>query len=1064
MMRWIVSTSQRCRRAVVAAAIVVLVAGVWQLREAKLDALPEFSPPTVQVQTEALGLSAEEVEQLITVPLEQDLLDGLPWLETMRSQSVPSLSSIELIFERGTDLYRARQAVQERLSQAAGLPNVSNPPQMLQPLSSTSRTMLVSLTPTSPKLSAIDIGVLARWIIRPRLLAVPGVANVAIWGQRERQLQVQVDPAKLRDKGVSLAQVVASTGNALWVSPLTFLEASTPGTGGFIDTANQRLGIQHRLPITSAGDLAGVVVEGTTGSTVRLGDVATVVLDHQPLIGDAVVSGTGTTAAPGFLLAVEKLPHANTQDVTADVEAALQQLQPALGDLAVDPTVFRPAGYVEQARDNVIRSLLIGGVLAAAVIAVFAFSWRSALVSIAAFVLSYVVALLVLHLTDTTVNVIIGAGLAVAIGAVVNDAVASTQGVATALRSRHDRSANGTDPAPATVALRGALQAGRLAVYATLILAVALLPLFFMNGLAGDRFLPTLAGASLVALVASLLVSLVVTPALTLLLVRKGTLDRREPPSAAWLRRTCGRVLPAVAQRGWLALGVLVVVGAAGIVVGARSERELLPSFRDRDVLVAWQGAPGTSLPEMDRITGLAAAELRTLPGVRNVGTHVGRAILGDQAVGSETASMWLSIDPSAEYRPTLAAIERVVAGYPGLRHDVLTYTKQRIDEALAGPPSELTVRVFGTDMGEMRGKAGEIQQLIEATDGVSGTRVDPLVQEPTMEIEVDLAKAKDHGIKPGDVRRAAATLLSGLQVGSLFEQQKVFDVQVWSTPETRHSLSNVQDLMIDTPGGGQVRLADIATVRVRPTLSSIKREEVSRYLDVHATVSGRDVGSVARSVRQQLAALAFPAEYHAEVLGEYAAQQDAQRRSLGLAVGAAIGIFLLLQAAFASWRLAFVIFLALPAALSGGVFAAAVTGEPLSLATTAGYFALLAVAVRGGLAVAGAYVDRLPQPGQAPHARAVDAARTVVTPVVATALATGAAVLPFVFTGDVAGQELLQPFSIVVLGGLVTSTLVTVVGLPALCAALGPKRVPEEMRLTVTEPAELATVGGEGR
>lgn len=1064
MMRWIVSTSQRCRRAVVAGALVVLVAGVWQLREAKLDALPEFSPPTVQVQTEALGLSAEEVEQLITVPLEQDLLDGLPWLETMRSLSVPGLSSVELIFERGTDLYRARQAVQERLSQAAGLPNVSRPPQMLQPLSSTSRTLLVSLTPTSSKLSAIDIGVLARWIIRPRLLAVPGVANVAIWGQRERQLQVQVDPAKLRDKGVSLAQVVTSTGNALWVSPLTFLEASTPGTGGFIDTANQRLGIQHRLPITSASDLAGVVVEGTAGPAVRLGDVATVVLDHQPLIGDAVVKGAGATHAPGFLLAIEKLPHANTQDVTGDVEAALEGLKPGLGDLAVDSTVFRPAGYVDQARDNVVRSLLIGAVLAAAVIAVFAFSWRSALVSIAAFVLSYVVALLFLHLTDTTINVIVAAGLAIAIGAVVNDAVASTQGVAAALRKHRDDSANGGDPSPAGVALRGALRAGRLAVYATVILAVALLPLFFLNGMAGDRFFAPLAGACLVALVASLAVSLVVTPALTLLLVRKGTLDHREPPLATRLQRGCGRLLPAVAQRGWLTLGVLVVVGAAGIFVGSRAGRSLLPSFKDRDVLVAWQGAPGTSLPEMDRITGLAAAELRTLPGVRNVGTHVGRAILGDQAVGSETASMWLSIDPAAEYGPTLAAIERIVAGYPGLRHDVLTYSKERIDEALAAPPSEVTVRVFGTDMAELRAKAGEIQQLMGATAGVSRTRVDPVVQEPTMEIEVDLAKAKDYGIKPGDVRRAAATLLSGLQVGSLFEQQKVFDVQVWSTPETRHSLSSVQDLLIDTPGGGQVRLADVATVRVRPTFSSIKHEEVSRYLDVHATVSGRDVAGVVGSVREGIAALTFPTEYHAEVLGNYAAQQDAEQRTLRLAIAAAVGVFLLLQAAFGSWRLALALFLALPAALSGGAFAAAITGEPLSLATTAGYFALLAVAVRGLLAVAGAYVDLLPQSGLARHTRAVEAVRTVVAPVVATALATGAAVLPFAFTGDVAGQELLQPFSVVVLGGLVTSTLVTVVGLPALCAVLGPRRVPEEMRLTVTEPAELATVGGEGR
>ena len=254
MMRWIIGSSLKARRVVVAAAVVIMAFGVWSLRQAEVDVLPEFGPPTVDVQIEALGLSAEEVEQLITVPMEQDLLDGVAWLDHIESKSVPGLSSIHMLFEQGTDLYRARQVVQERISQAAGLPQVSRPPQMLQPQSSTARTAMISLS--SKELTPLQVGVLARWTIRPRLLAVPGVSNVAIWGQRERQLQVQVDPAKLRDKKVSLEQIVSSTGNALWVSPLTFLEASTPGTGGFIDTPSQRIGIQHNLPIIKPEDLA----------------------------------------------------------------------------------------------------------------------------------------------------------------------------------------------------------------------------------------------------------------------------------------------------------------------------------------------------------------------------------------------------------------------------------------------------------------------------------------------------------------------------------------------------------------------------------------------------------------------------------------------------------------------------------------------------------------------------------------------------------------------------------------------------------------------------------------
>src|SRR3954451_11787584 len=342
MLRWIVGTSMRARGFVVVVAVVLVGLGVWQAGAMRADALPEFTPPTVEIQTEALGLSAPEVEQLITVPLEQDLLAGVPWLDTMRSSSIPGLSSIELVLDPGTDLLRARQVVQERLTQAAGLPNVSGPPQMLQPLSSTSRVMMVRFSSTS--VSPIELSVLARWTIRPKILGVPGVANVSIWGQRERQLQVQVDPDRLRAHGLTLDEVIETSGNALWASPLTFLEASTPGTGGFIDTAQQRLGIQHLQPISTADDLAKVPVDGGAARSIALGDVADVVEDHQPLIGDAVF----TDREPGILLVIEEFPDANTVAVTSGLEGALDALRPGLSGVHLDPDVYRPAAYVER--------------------------------------------------------------------------------------------------------------------------------------------------------------------------------------------------------------------------------------------------------------------------------------------------------------------------------------------------------------------------------------------------------------------------------------------------------------------------------------------------------------------------------------------------------------------------------------------------------------------------------------------------------------------------------------------------------------------------------------------
>ncbi|HET9221013.1 MAG TPA: efflux RND transporter permease subunit, partial [Roseiflexaceae bacterium] len=345
MIRRIVGQSLKLRFLVVVIAAATMFFGLTQLLNTPVDILPEFAPPLVEVQTEALGLSAAEVEDLVTVPMEE-LLNGLPWLQTMRSESIPGLSSIVLVFEPGTDLMRARALVGERLTQAHGLPtkNVSKPPAMLQPLSSSSRVMMIGLT--SDQLTPIQMSVLSRWTIRPRLMGVPGVANVTIWGNRQRQLQVQVDPEQLHARGLTVEQIIRSAGNAMWVSPLSFLNASMPGvTGGFIDTPQQRLGVRHIMPISSPDDLARVVVEG---SDLRLGDVARVVEDHQPLIGDAVVND-----GQGLILVIEKLPGANTMEVTRGVEEALAALQLGLPGLNIDSTIFRPASFIDLALGNI---------------------------------------------------------------------------------------------------------------------------------------------------------------------------------------------------------------------------------------------------------------------------------------------------------------------------------------------------------------------------------------------------------------------------------------------------------------------------------------------------------------------------------------------------------------------------------------------------------------------------------------------------------------------------------------------------------------------------------------
>ncbi|MDQ1716635.1 MAG: hypothetical protein QOE89_588, partial [Pseudonocardiales bacterium] len=419
MINAITALSVKFRVLVIGATVILLGLGVAQLRKASVDEFPEFAPPLVQVQAEALGLSAAEVEQLITVPLEQDLLNGVPWLEQVRSESVPGLSTIDMIFEPGTDVLQARQMVQEHLTQAHALPQVGTPPVMVQPTASAGRVLMVALG--AKDLSLIDLSILARWKIKPRLEGLPGVANVAIWGQRDRQLQVQVDPEKLRTLGVTLSQVINTTGNALWVSPLTFVEASTPGTGGFVDTPSQRFGIQHVTPITTATGLSAVTVEDVAGRTLRLGQVAKVVEDHQPLIGDAVLGND-----PGLMLVIQKFPGANTREVTKAVEEALTDMKPGLSGVTIDTTVYRPATFIDTALHNLAVRGALGLILVAILLGLYLFSWRLALISLVTLVFSLVSAAYVLYLLGVTFNVMVLAGLTAAVAVVIADAVGAS--------------------------------------------------------------------------------------------------------------------------------------------------------------------------------------------------------------------------------------------------------------------------------------------------------------------------------------------------------------------------------------------------------------------------------------------------------------------------------------------------------------------------------------------------------------------------------------------------------------------------------------------------------------
>lgn len=1050
MLRVLVSTSVRFRLLVIGLAGLLLLAGATQLASARVDVLPEFTPTYVEVQTEALGLSAEEVEELITVPIEADLLHGVAFLDEIRSQSIAGLSSVVLIFEPGTDIYEARQVVAERLTQAHALPNVSKPPVMLQPLSSLSRFMIVGLR--SSEKSLIEMSVLARWNIRPRLMGVPGVANVSVFGQRERQLQVLVDPAELERKGVTLEHVVKTAGNALWFSPLTFLEASTPGTGGFIDTPQQRLGIQHILPIRTAEDLAKVALDPEeAGQALRLGDVATVVEDHQPLIGDGLV-GDGE----GLLLVIEKFPDVNTLDVTRDVEAALTALKPGLTGIEIDSGIFREANFINASIDNMSLAVLIGFLLIAVILGALLFDWRSALISLVTIPLSVVAAAFVLHQSGASINALTVAGLVIAIGVIIDDAAGTVDDVDRRLRAPNDGDA---DRSRSDVVVSAILEGRSPIVYATVIVIVSLVPLLFVSG-AVSAFLPALATSYAIAVVVSLLVALTVAPALAVLILARGSGVRRESPllrraRAAYqssLTSLLRRVRPTMLTAGAIVVGVAVV---ASLAVASGTADSALPTFRQRDLLINWNGAPGASREAMARTVARAGAELRAVPGVRNVGGHVGRAILSDEAASVDRAEIWVSMESSADYDATLSAIESVVAGYPGLDRAVTTYTSERVDEVLGATGRDVAVRIYGQDLAVLEARAEEVGLVMSQVDGIAAPAAELPIMEPTLEIEVDLDAAARYGVKAGDVRRAATSLLSGIEVGNLFEDQKVFEVVVWGIPELRHSVNSVQDLLIETPSDGLVRLADVASVRIQPSPSVIDREGVMRYVDVSADVAGRDIGAVVLDLKTRLADVPFALEYHAEIHSPALERQDAQNRLLAVVAGVAILVLLLLQAAFGSWRLAAFVLLALPAATLGGALTTLLTGDLVSMGALAGLITVAAITVRHATTLVQRY--RQLEATAAAEDRvslAMRGAQERLAPTLVTALGTAAFALPFIVMGDVAGLEIMRPMAVFILGSLISSTVLLLFVLPSIYLRSGPSPASETETLLTEPPA----------
>jgi len=1064
MLRPIVQFCLSYRLIVLLLAAVVLEWGAEATRRAPWDVFPEFAPPQVVVQTEAPGLSSEEVEQLVTVPIES-AVNGLNAIDVLRSSSAEGLSVVTIIFHAGTDILTARQLVNERLVAAKSqLPAIVQPPRLTPLKASTSHLLTVGVT--SDRLSLMALRTLADWTLRRRLLAVPGVAQVEVFGGDEREYQILIDPLRLQQYDVTLDAVLAAARDATGF-----------GGAGFVETANQRLPIRQRTRITAPADLAAVPVRYQRGVPLTLGRLADVRLGPAPKAGDAAIDGQA-----GVLLIVHKQLAANTLRVTHDVEAAIAALRGTLPEgVTLHPALFRQASFVQRAIHNLNVSIAIGCLLVTLVLIAFLFQWRTVLISLLAIPLSLLGAVVVLRIFGMSLNTMTLGGFAIALGAVVDDAIVDVENVLRRLRE------NGRKSQPDSafhVVLEASLEVRSAIVFATFIVVLVFVPVFFLEGLAGTLF-RSMGAAYVAAIFVSLLVAMTVTPALCLLLLsRDGSVDdqrRHEDPRPGGQRRQALPWLPEQLQRAYskglpffLRFGRSTVAAAALLMIGALAVLpflggEFLPEFREANFVVFMSGKPDAALHESMRMGRIVADQLGRVDGVLSVAQQTGRAELSEDTWGPNISEIWVALDADADYDRIERDVRQMLARLPGFDFQIKPFLRERIDEVLTGSTADIVIRVVGPDLDRLRRSATQIASALNGVRGIEDLRVEQVIDVPQIDVLLRPNQVARFGASVGTMNATIQTLLRGTTVGQVHLSDRVFDVVVRADPRLRSDATALGELLVDlpsqaataprpapaslaswqtvAPGMGtvpprteKVPLRALAEIGVTAGPNVINREAGNRRILVTCNAEGRDVAGVMRDIHRRIDQLpALPEGYHLEFGGEYESRQAAQRQLVLLSGAVLVGIFIFLYLDFRSVRRTWLVMLSVPLAGVGGVAAVLLSGGDVSLGSLVGLVTVFGIAVRNAILLVSHY-QHLRDVEGVPFGRdlVVRGAAERLTPILMTALTTALALLPLVVLGDRPGHEIENPMAIVIIGGLVSSTLLSLVVLPVLYLAWG--------------------------
>ena len=1022
MLASLVRFSIRFRGLVMAAALLLSGYGVYTAFRSKLDVFPEFAPPQIVLQTEAPGLSPGEVEQLVTRPVEL-ALNGTPGLAMLRSQSIQGLSVVTATFFGNTDIFRARQVVSERLAVAAGnLPRTVHVPAMEPLTSATSIVLVVGLD--SDKRSLMDVRTFADYELKPRLLGVPGAAKAAVFGGEVRQFQIELDPERMKTYGVSLEAAARAAARATGVLG-----------GGFIETAAQRITVKTEGQALTAAALGETVVRRSQGMTLSFKDLGRVIEGPVPRFGSAQIMGR-----PGVILNISEQYGANTLEVTRGLEKALAELRPlaAAEGIRLTPDIFRPATFVETAVGNIRASLFTGGILVVIVLFLFLWNVRTSLISLSAIPVSLLISVIVLDKLGISLNTMTLGGLAIAIGEVVDDAIIDVENIYRRLRENLRSAA---PLPPLEVAFSASLEVRSAVVYATWVVILVFLPVVTMGGVQGRLFAP-LGLAYIASILASLLVALTLTPAMSAAFLSGKSLRGEQPGWITALKSfyagLLARILPA-SGKVLLSAAFLVLAAAAAIPFLSGS---FVPELQEGHFIIHMSAIPGTSLAESMRLGGRVTAELEKLPQVRLVAQRAGRAESGDDIMGTHDSEFEVDLKPlkGDEAESVRGGIQKLLSRFPGVYFSIQTFLSERIDETISGSLAQVVVKIFGDDLDVLDRKAKEVAGLMAALPGSRGVQIESQSTVPELVISLKEDRLARYGISPAAALEAVEAAYQGNTVAQVYRQNRVTDVVVRFDRSVRQDPERLGGLLLENPDGNWVRLGELADIRQKTGRYVISRENTRRLQVVTCNVSGRGVSQfTAELQRRLLKDISFPPGVTPEIAGEAQAQSAAHKELLIHSLAAGAGIILLLWIVFADFRNLVLVLCNIPFALVGGVLAVFAGGGLISLGSMVGFVTLFGITTRNSIMLISHYKHLVASEKMDWGAEAAArGAQERLLPILMTALVTGLGLLPIAIGSGSAGREVEGPMAIVILGGLVTSTALNLLVLPALALRFG--------------------------